>query len=142
LKAYADTSFLVSLYVLDANSAGAAARIKPASLPIWLTPLSEVEIANAFCLRLFRKELDPAKIKAARSLFRQDLESGVFEIRPLSAAIFDTARRLAEQYTPRLGTRTLDLLHVASALVLQVEAFYTFDHHQGKLAKAEGLLMP
>ena len=42
--------------------------------------------------------------------------------------------------TPRLGTRTLDVLHVVSALALQADTFYTFDTRQAKLAAAEGLL--
>jgi predicted nucleic acid-binding protein len=35
--------------------------------------------------------------------------------------------------------RTLDSLHVASALLLKAERFWTFDERQAKLAKAEGL---
>ena len=142
MSAYTDTSFLVSLYVFDANSARAAARIKSAILPVLITAFNEIEITNAFYLRLFRKEVDPAQIRAAQSLFQQDIENGIFEIRPLSSAVFDRAKRLAEKHTLRLGTRTLDILHVASALVLKAEIFYTFDVNQGKLAKAEGLLVP
>jgi predicted nucleic acid-binding protein len=142
LSAYADTSFLVSLYVLDGNSARAAARMKSASLPILLTLFNEVEITNAFYLRLFRKEVAPPEIRAAQSLFQEDIENGVFEVRPLSSAVFDRAKRLAEKHTQRLGTRTLDVLQVASALVLKADTFYTFDVNQGKLAKAEGLVVP
>jgi len=38
-----------------------------------------------------------------------------------------------------LGTRTLDTLHVACALELKAERFWTFDQRQAKLAKAAGL---
>ena len=55
---------------------------------------------------------------------------------------FDRAKRLAEKQTLRLGTRTLDVLHVASALVLKADTFYTFDVNQRKMAKAEGLVVP
>jgi predicted nucleic acid-binding protein len=41
--------------------------------------------------------------------------------------------------TPQLGTRTLDVLYVASAVKLQADMFYTFDRNQEKLARAEGL---
>jgi predicted nucleic acid-binding protein len=142
LNAYADTSFLVSLYLLDGNSARAVAQLKPATLPILLTLFNEVEFTNAFYLRLFRKEADPAQIRAAQSLFQEDIENGIFELRPLSAAVFERAKRLAEKHTQHLGTRTLDILHVASALVFKTDSFYTFDITQGKLAKAEGLLVP
>ena len=142
MSAYADTSFLVSLYVLDVNSAPAAAQMKRAALPLSLSPLGEIEIANAFQLRLFRKELDHSKVKAAQKLFREDMANGVIVLRPLPSVVFDEARRLAEKHTRRLGTRSLDLLHVASALVLRTETFFTFDEKQRKLAKAEGLLVP
>jgi predicted nucleic acid-binding protein len=135
-------SFLVSLYVLDGKSARAAAGVKLASLPLSLTPFTEVEITNAFDLRLFRKEIDPPKVRAAQSLFPEDIENGIFEVRPLSSAVFDRAKRLAEKHALRLGTRTLDVLHVASALVFKAETFYLFDVNQGKLAKAKGLVVP
>ena len=38
-----------------------------------------------------------------------------------------------------MGTRTLDVLHVASALVLSATEFYTFDRNQSRLAAMEGL---
>ncbi|MGD0225706.1 MAG: type II toxin-antitoxin system VapC family toxin [Terriglobia bacterium] len=142
MSAYADTSFLVSLYVMDGNSARAAGRIKSAPLPLSLTLFNEVEIINAFYLRLYRKEIDPSQIRAAQGLFQEDIENGIFEVMPLSSAVFDRAKRLAEKHTVRLGTRTLDVLHVASALVLKADTFYTFDVNQGKLAKAEGLAVP
>ena len=142
MSAYADTSFLVSLYVLDANSALAAARMERAALPVALSPLGEIEITNAFQLRLFRKELDHSKVKAAQNLFQEDMANGIFVLRPLTSAAFDEARRLAEKHTRRLGTRSLDIVHVASALVLHAETFYTFDEKQRRLARAEGLLAP
>jgi predicted nucleic acid-binding protein len=38
-----------------------------------------------------------------------------------------------------LGIRTLDSLHVACALELNVKRFWSFDDRQRKLAKATGL---
>ena len=39
----------------------------------------------------------------------------------------------------KLGTRTLDLLHVAAALVLKPDVFSTFDKRQRKLARMQRL---
>jgi predicted nucleic acid-binding protein len=142
MSVYADTSFLVSLYVLDANSERAAARVKQAKFPVLLTSLGELELTNAISLRLFRKELAPSKIKAAHALVRKDLIDGVLLVKPLATGIFERAMRMARRRTPQLGTRTLDVLHVASALELKAEMFYTFDRNQEKLARAEGLLVP
>jgi predicted nucleic acid-binding protein len=142
LSGYADTSFMVSLYTLDANSSSAAKLMTHSRLPLLITPLGELELMNALQLRVFRKELDTSEIKAANAFFRRDLEAGVFTLKPLSPGIFERAKLLARKQTATLGTRTLDLLHVASALVLQADALYTFDRQQEKLARAESLKLP
>jgi len=142
LSAYADTSFLVSLYVLDANSALAAARMEQAKLPILLTPIGELELTNAISLRLFRRELPSSKVKAAQALVRKDFSDGVLLLKPLPEGLFDRAMQMARRRTLQSGTRTLDVLHVASALKLQAEMFYTLDHNLEKLARAEGLPVP
>ena len=139
MSAYADTSFLVSLYVLDANSETAARLMKRAELPLMVTPFGELELANAFALRLFRKELTPSGVKAARAMFSKDIQDGVFAQRPLPEMAFERAKKLAQTRTFRLGTRTLDILHVASAVLLRADTFYTMDRRQAMLAKAERL---
>lgn len=53
--------------------------------------------------------------------------------------VYDRCADLARKYGPRLGTRTLDSLHIACALELKAERFWTFDERQAKLAKAAGL---
>jgi predicted nucleic acid-binding protein len=142
LSSYADTSFLVSLYILDVNSVPAANFMRHVRLPLLLTPLGELELAIALQLRVFRKELTPPEIKAASALFRKDLEAGILSLKPLSASTYERARQIARRRTAHLGTRTLDILHVAAALLLQADTFYTFDHDQRRLAKAEGLKVP
>jgi predicted nucleic acid-binding protein len=139
LSAYADTSFLASLYVLDANSVRAASQMKRTTLPLLFTSFGELELTNAISLRLFRKELTSAKIKAAFALLRNDLDAGVLLASPLPLTAFHRAIQIARRQTPRLGTRTLDVLHVAAALVLQANVFHTFDQRQADLAAAEGL---
>ncbi|MGH9491039.1 MAG: PIN domain-containing protein [Terriglobales bacterium] len=52
---------------------------------------------------------------------------------------FADAERLAARYTPTLGTRTLDMLHVACARSLKAILFITFDPRQAALARAVGL---
>jgi hypothetical protein len=49
--------------------------------------------------------------------------------------------RLSRKHTAVLGTRSLDLIHVATAIVLGAEQMCSFDRSQWKLALAEGLAM-
>lgn len=141
MNIYADTSFLVSLYVHDAHSARAVAHLQNATPPILLNSLGELELANAISQLLFRRVLTAAQAKATQALVRSDMGSGILQIRTLAVTTFDRAMKLARRRTPQLGTRTLDILHVASALDLKAEKFLTFDQNQARLAKAEGLVV-
>jgi len=136
LSAYADTSFLVSLYTPDANSHEAAARMRRLELPVILTEFGELELVNAFQLRLFRNELPPTKVRAAAVAFRDDVTGGILAISPTTDALFAEARRISRRWSKTLGTRTFDVIHVASALVLSADTFYTFDQRQRRLAEA------
>jgi predicted nucleic acid-binding protein len=142
LTSCADSSFLFSLYVQDANSAAAAARMKNAILPLLFTDLGELEIANGIALRIFRKELQAFEARHVLALFRRDAESGVVRIVPLPTSAYQQAAQIASRHTPTLGTRTLDVLQVASAVVLKADIFYTFDRKQAKLASTLGLRVP
>jgi predicted nucleic acid-binding protein len=123
------------------NSARAAAGMKRTNLPISISPFGELELTNAISLRLFRGELKAAQATAAHRLVRQDIEGGVLESKPIPGAAFERAKRIARLETPRFGTRTIDVLHVALALQFGADAFYTFDLRQAKLAVAEGLAL-
>jgi len=57
----------------------------------------------------------------------------------LPAGAFERCAELARRHGARLGMRTLDSLHVAAAIELKVERFWTFDERQKKLAAGEGL---
>ncbi len=141
MSVYADTSLLASLYLPDANSAEAASRMGQLALPVLITPLGELELVNAVQLRLFRKEVRPVDARAAAATFRADLNNGVFSMRALQEEVFARAMQLASKWTAKLGTRSLDILHVAAALTLRVDGFQTFDERQRKLAKAAGLVV-
>ena len=71
------------------------------------------------------------------------LAAGVLAV--VSPALTDTmaeAERLSALHSEKLGTRSLDILHVASALVLGSTSFVTFDRRQASLARASGLKVP
>jgi predicted nucleic acid-binding protein len=52
---------------------------------------------------------------------------------------WQTCDDLARRHGPVLGVRTLDSLHVACALELKADRFWTFDERQARLAEAVGL---
>ena len=139
---YADTSFLFSLYVPDANSSAAAAIMKRIRPPLLATDFAEFEMTNALNWRIFRKGLRASEEQAVLLSFSMDVHAGLIRILPISAATFAHARRIARTQTRLLGTRSLDVLHVASALALRAGSFCTFDKNQARLAGALGLRVP
>jgi predicted nucleic acid-binding protein len=136
LNIYVDASFLVSLYSPDANSAAAVRTLHAAAAPLSITTFAELEVINALGLRVFRKEVSPPQAQSSLNDFAQDIRAGVFQLKPLPENVFLRARQMSRQTTARLGTRTADLLHVAAALELSSDWFYSFDRQQRKLAQA------
>jgi predicted nucleic acid-binding protein len=67
------------------------------------------------------------------------LRDGVIIVEGMSDVVHKEAKRIASKWSAKLGTRTLDNLHVASALALQADALITFDQRQRTLAGAVGL---
>jgi hypothetical protein len=69
-----------------------------------------------------------------------DIGSGVLEVTACDwAAIHAEAERLSAKHTAQGGHRGMDIMHVATALMMDATDFLTFDRNQARLANAEGL---
>ena len=140
MSTYADTGFVVSLYKAESTSVQAARVMKRIVGPVLLSPLGELEIHNAFQLAVFRGQIPPEAALLKIELFREDQKAGIFDVRPVpSTDLYGKAIELADRHSARLGTRNLDLMHVAAALLLGAGTFLSFDDRQRHAAKAEGL---
>ncbi|HEY0454731.1 MAG TPA: hypothetical protein VGE41_00035 [Verrucomicrobiae bacterium] len=112
-------------------------------------PLHGLEIRNAILQRAFHQRRSIASRE--RQQVTRERDAALARVDHLLArrALIDVAldmdaaiargRGLAAAHTERLGARAIDLLHVASALMLESELFLTTDLRQAQLAKAEGL---
>ena len=135
---YADTSFLVSLYVPDSHSAEAQRKLA-ARPPIWLTPLHRAEFVHAIYQHGFQRKMSAAEAQRVLADLEDDRAAGVWREADLPEMTWERSVGLARKHGGRLGVRTLDTLHVASALELHSERFWTFDDRQAKLAVLEHL---
>jgi len=148
---YADTNFYTRAYLElpDSRNADrlllAAKRGEAAPLP--LTWLLRVEILNAFQLHVFQGResgqtfISSQQAALAYANFRSDVHSGEF-LRSLTVSSTELERQFEElslRHTARFGFRAYDLLHVATALVLKCDTFWSFDAKAARLAKLEGL---
>lgn len=133
-----DSSLLVSLYVADTNTPQALQRMH-ARPRVWLTPLNRTELAHAIHQGIFRNRISELEAHRAWKGFEDDWAAGVWNLVKLPETIWESSIDIARRYGPRLGIRTLDTLHVACALELRADRFWTFDDRQARLAAGVGL---
>lgn len=138
MTVYADSSFLVSLYLTDQHSAESRQRIKSAP-GLWFTPLHNAEWAHVLGQHVFRGQLSLSESQRMHAQLEEHQRTGRLILRPIPETAFDLCADLAHKHGPKLGMRTLDTLHVACALEFKAGRFWTFDDRQGKLARAVGL---
>ena len=137
---YLDTSSLVALYYPEAKTARLEKHLRRRRSRFPFTWLHELELTNGLQLKVFRGEGTEAAVAATLAAVRADLEAGAFSRMQIEwSTVFEGALRLSAAYSRRLGTRTLDLLHVATACLLEVNEFITSDQRQSDLAEREGL---
>ncbi len=123
---------------MDRHSRAAVQRM--ASRPrLWLTPLHNAEWIHAVERQVFQKNLSLFETQQIYAEFDRDRGSGVWVEVALPESALAVCCDLGRRYAARLGNRTLDTLHVASALELKARIFWTFDERQAKLARAAGL---
>jgi predicted nucleic acid-binding protein len=151
MRPYADTNFFVKLYLALPDSQHATtlldeARSEDAS-PLPITWLHRLEVVNAVQLQVFaarirgQPRITAEQAAAAQASFREDLRRTDFLritqlIHEKLAAKFE---EISLRHTARLGVRVYDVIHVASALLLDCDTFWSFDAKALRLAKLEGL---
>lgn len=149
MKAYPDTSFLCALYRLQANSPDAASFFTDMTEPLGVTSLLLYEFRQAvrFQIRLHRHDSSKGYPHAEGTKMLADLKSDLVHGRVITIPapwpqVHLAAERLSELYTDASGHRSMDILHVATAIEIGAKEFLTFDANQKKLAEAEGMIVP
>ncbi len=151
MRPYADTNFFSRFYLRLAETKDIAGQLEQAqaagSPPLPVTWLHRVETVNAFQLYVFagksggRTRVTPEQAAAAHAAFRADLANPTFlrSVQIEVAALEAQFEELALRHTARHGFRTYDVVHVASALLLNCDTFWSFDPKASRLAALEGL---
>lgn len=149
IAAYPDTSFLCALYRQQDNSQSALGyrRSMPGPLPV--TRLLLWEFRQSARFQAFRHSKNPEVgyplEEAERMIAKVDEHIRQDSIKMETCelmAVLVTAERISKAHTFGGGHRSLDLLHVATAIELDARTFLSFDANQTRLAAAEGLETP
>lgn len=115
MSATADSSLIVALYLNEADSARADTACASVAPPIRLTDWHRVEIANAFQRAVKNGRITAEQATLLWQDFTEDVAIGRFEIVQVDhASVLARTLRLTQNHTATTGTRSLDLIHVAS----------------------------
>ena len=135
--AYFDTSVIVKLYVEEVGSQEVGALVRRYRL--LSSVLLPLEVSSAFARRKDSEELSPGDFRTGLGRFQDDRQ--FFEWVELTQAV----RHWVESFLQTHAIRTLDAIHIASALVFKERAemtalpFVTGDRRQLLAAQALGL---
>lgn len=139
-RTYADPSALLKLYVHEPESAAMSVWRRRVAGALPITEHGRVEIVNGISLARFRKAISADAWRDALASFDEDLAEGRYvQANVLWRATLRRAADLSRMHTATLGCRSLDVVHVATALELGLRHFVTFDRRQQQLARAVGL---
>ena len=139
MTTYFDTSALVAIYVTEAFSA-AARREAALAGRIPFTPLHDLELGNALRLLNGRRLISAEELEQLLAHVAEDREAERLADTPVDLhGVFDQARALSHRHAARLLCRTLDILHVSSAVALGSSRFVSADDRQIKLGRTVGL---
>ena len=147
--AYPDTSFLCPVYRTQEHSKKADAYRQQMTDPLPFSSLLEFEFIQAIRLQVWlhekdwRKGYSEAEADQMIADWESDVARGSNLLVPVDHdAVLRLARTLALKKTAVGGHRTLDVLHVATAVHLGAKEFLTFDDRQRVLAAHAGLDVP
>jgi predicted nucleic acid-binding protein len=126
------------LYITDTHTP-AAERLLASGQTASPTRFHIAEWTQAVAQHVFRGALSRSEADQYHARFQLHRENGYWREVTIPDSVFDICARLARRHAANFGLRTLDTLHVALALELNAERFWTFDARQKKLARAVGL---
>ena len=102
--------------------------------------LHELEAGNALRRKRFREEIDDGQLSASMSVVTGDLASSRLIRSGVDwQSVYAEAERLSTATTTEVGVRTIELLHVAAALVRGASRLVSLDRRQRAAADLAGL---
>lgn len=151
MKIFADTNFFTNLWTNLSDSAEADRLWSFAGemeLFLAVTRLVNLEYTNALQRLVYESKHGAQALNITSEIAavaRLEMDQALSGGKNLLMAVPDeslldaTFESLVYRHTATRGFRTADILHIASALVLGCDTFWSFDGRAKNLAKLEGL---
>ncbi|HEY3760806.1 MAG TPA: type II toxin-antitoxin system VapC family toxin [Verrucomicrobiae bacterium] len=141
MKAYADSSFIVALYLQQQSSSAAATFMKQHGAALPFTPWHRLETRNAIRLSVYHRLITSYQGKAQLKQIEADLRDETLIVHTAIdwVTVLREAEKLGAAHNESIGCRSADLFHIAAAIEWGADYFLTLDERQQKMAKTAGL---
>lgn len=136
---YLDTSAFLKLYLIEEDSALIQSVVSGQDDPLPVWEFLEAEFTNALWLKVFWKDISVQQAEDQLRHFELRKRSGQYFHPEINSSDLMKAFRELTEHTRVIGCRTLDIMHVACARLLQVEHFVSCDDRQRTLASRADL---
>jgi predicted nucleic acid-binding protein len=143
LRIYADSSFIVALYLPQQSSPKAIGLMDRYAQALPFTPWHRLEVRNAIRLAIRQKIITAPQGRTQLKQLDSDLKEETLLVHtPIDwTDVLRQAEKLGAAHNLTIGCRSADLFHVAACRELGCDTFLTFDRKQTAMAKAAGLII-
>lgn len=135
---YWDTSAILPLYVNEPSSAYWESQLSVSGATARSSALAITELHYALKHKVFRRNLTTKDAEALAAKFTGDCDAGHWELYPLGGDVIAASLRAADKCSEGVDPvllRSLDGLHLGTALVLKCETLATGDRRLAKAAE-------
>ena len=141
MKVYADSSFIVALYLQQQRSGRVIALLQGYGRALPFTAWHRLEVRNALRLAVWQRVIDRVLAKTQLKQLDTDLkEQAVLVHEAIDwIDVLRQAENLGAAHNESIGCRSADLFHVATARQIGCETFLTFDEKQTAMSEAAGM---
>jgi predicted nucleic acid-binding protein len=138
---YSDASFIVSLFANEDKRTAAWRWWESNGLcQIIVSRLTLLEVENTFHAHHLDHKFTAPDLRHALTGLAQARMEGLLVRREAAVhRLYPEAHRLISHFSSKAAYGTLDILHVAAAMVFRAGTFLTFDKRQAALAITAGL---
>ncbi|BDD89125.1 type II toxin-antitoxin system VapC family toxin [Desulfofustis limnaeus] len=135
-EVYLDTSAVLPFYREEPLSDCVQHFLNELQPPVVISDLTKVEIASALARWVRTKEIDEEQARLLETTIADDIEAGLFVVRPVASRHYLVAEKfIAARTTP---IRTLDALHLACCSLFSLR-LVTCDHLMHRSAEYFGI---
>ncbi len=131
---YVDSSFLLKLYLREVESPVVDEALRNTRGRIFVTKLTDVEVISSV-----RRRLSVADGLLASQTYLGNRTSGLFAELDLDDEVFEFAVGIAQRQAKAFRLKSLDILHLATAVRYKIDVLASFDNDMRTAAAALGL---